>query len=132
MRLQRKQKIALSAWASGKRGPEETEEMHAALGPHLTEAALDAAMAGNLGTIDEIPDEELAPAEPEPLPAPVAAAVEKVVEEKVAEVVEQKVEAEVEEQIAVAEEKQTDEEKKSGFWKRVGGFFKGIFGKKGK
>jgi hypothetical protein len=89
MKLQKKQKVALASWVAGKRGPEETEKMHAALGPHLTESILDAVLAGKLDTIDEIADVEEKPKAVDPLASLTAdqvAAVQAIVDAAVAKV----------------------------------------------
>jgi hypothetical protein len=85
MKLQKKQKAALASWVSGKRGPEDTAVMQAALGAHLTESVLDAALAGKLAAIEEIADE--APKAADPLAALTteqAAAVQAIVDAAVA------------------------------------------------
>lgn len=118
MKLQKKHKQRLDSWGKSKRGPQETEEMHKALGPYLTEAALDAALTGKLAEVEEAEDELPEPTEPEP-GTPTVIPVGEVV-------------ANVEPAVVEAEKEQTEEEKKSGFWKRIGGFFKGVFKGKGK
>jgi hypothetical protein len=116
-----------------------SEDMMVSLGPLLTEARLDAAMKeakdgkyrdrdfpGELMVADAIVAEAKVKEEAE------AKAKEDAILKDAQDVMGLSP-AEVDAAVAEAESKASDEEKKTGFWTRIGGFFKGLFvGKKEK
>jgi hypothetical protein len=107
-----------------------SEDMCVTLGPLLTESVLDAAMEdARNGKFDDLDlDDELQRADAEVALVKAAEEADKKSEEDrilrdAREVMGLKVTTAVEE----AEVTATEDEKKTGFWSRVGGFFKGLF-----
>jgi len=137
LRLQRYAK----ATQLGDATPELSEDMMSSLQGLLTEARLDAAMkqakAGEYDEFDLDAELAMADAEVEAIKAS-EEAVKKAEEERIlrdarevmglsADLPAEVVEAKVEEAVAEAEKGATEDEKKAGFWSRIGSFFANLF-----
>jgi hypothetical protein len=135
--LEQHQLLRLQRFACAAHKGEDTsdlsQDMMQSLGPLLTEARLDAAMAE--AKVGKYRDRDF-PGELMVADAIVAEAKTK--EEAEAKAKEAKIlqdaqdvmglsPAEVDAAVVEAESKASDEEKKTGFWTRIGGFFKGLF-----